>query len=295
MLVLTILFLTNAYAGLQFGAVVAGKGEVAVKKQISQYECSPVDLRSTIGPVRDQQDLGNCYAQTATDVLSQAIRQSQKGTLARMDSISVAQTTFRYKSSKNQKTLSDGGDVKDALDALIADGRICTEMSEFNTSAAKKSDIYKLDSKAMLEAIQEKCKKTLNGTYKVNSQFFADKDALIETLNRALNQGRLAGITYNPSFLLKSPNGAHASSIVGRKMINGECHYLLRNSWGLSCKPYNETYAKKCNAGYIWVDESSLKSHSSTVDYIPATQAQQDTWKSIQPTTYNTGPGNSAK
>jgi len=52
----------------------------------------------------------------------------------------------------------------------------------------------------------------------------------------------------------------HASVLVGKKEINGKCHYLLRNSWGDTCSYYK--WSCKYNAGHevigIWIEEEAF-------------------------------------
>jgi hypothetical protein len=50
----------------------------------------------------------------------------------------------------------------------------------------------------------------------------------------------------------------HLSSVVGsRKSAQGGCEFLVRNSYGKSCKPY----AWECTKGQVWVPESALTSN----------------------------------
>lgn len=72
-------------------------------------------------------------------------------------------------------------------------------------------------------------------------QVFGDPqeaDRAIQTLDEGLSKGKLVAIGYKPIKMLNlehdDPNVGHASTVLGRKMINGQCMYIVRNSWGNS-------------------------------------------------------------
>jgi hypothetical protein len=49
----------------------------------------------------------------------------------------------------------------------------------------------------------------------------------------------------------------HASAIIGReRQRDGKCYFLIQNSWGASCSPYNT--ANRCENGKVWVEENAL-------------------------------------
>lgn len=101
-----------------------------------------------------------------------------------------------------------------------------------------------------------------------------DKDAdkrLEKKLDEALGKGKMAGISYDPRFMLqKSGEGLHVSSVVARERgRDGQCYYKIRNSWGESCEPYNEQVKKGCRQGNLWVKSSDLIRNTVSVTYIP--------------------------
>lgn len=55
----------------------------------------------------------------------------------------------------------------------------------------------------------------------------------------------------------------HASAVVGRKSINGACHFLIQNSFGTDCKGE----PRECNGGRIWVPESELTRNTFRLIY----------------------------
>ncbi|MFL5785598.1 MAG: hypothetical protein ACJ76H_13360, partial [Bacteriovoracaceae bacterium] len=57
----------------------------------------------------------------------------------------------------------------------------------------------------------------------------------------------------------------HSSLIVGRKMIGGSCHSLVRNSWGTGWGAWNEDHLCICRDKRTreWVDQCNPRLHSS--------------------------------
>jgi hypothetical protein len=60
----------------------------------------------------------------------------------------------------------------------------------------------------------------------------------LQVLDEGLSKGKLVGIGYRPIKMLNleadDPNIGHASTVTGRKLVNGKCMYTVRNSWGNS-------------------------------------------------------------
>lgn len=95
------------------------------------------------------------------------------------------------------------------------------------------------------------------------------------TIDEALDAGAIAGIFYNPIFMVRAEVDdaqarvfSHASTVVGRKWNSEKksCEYLIRNSWGSTCDHYNNDV--KCEAGNIWVSEAQLEKATRGVQYI---------------------------
>lgn len=97
-------------------------------------------------------------------------------------------------------------------------------------------------------------------------------DSMLATLNKVLDHKRPIGIAYQVEKVLNEPkisSGAHASVISGRKMINGQCHYQIRNSWGPDCTRIamvnnvftrnHNIYSYECISGTFWVPEKDLR------------------------------------
>ncbi|MBI2520337.1 MAG: hypothetical protein HYV97_07960 [Bdellovibrio sp.] len=63
----------------------------------------------------------------------------------------------------------------------------------------------------------------------------------------------------------------HAVVVVGRKMLNGKCHFIIRNSWGAECGGYSEAQrrAGQCDAdrGEISVPADYLMRNTIDANY----------------------------
>lgn len=95
---------------------------------------------------------------------------------------------------------------------------------------------------------------------------------LLGRLNYALNNGRVVSIGYDANLIADFGNdeeiAGHASVIVGRNMIGGQCHYLLRNSWGASCEGYRPGFKERCQAGHLWISEAELIKATYSVTFL---------------------------
>lgn len=89
------------------------------------------------------------------------------------------------------------------------------------------------------------------------------------SINRALDQGKLIGIDYRAQNIFNGNygNGIHSSVIVGSRKNNGQCEYLVRNSWGKNCslkKQPGQSCHQNCksgtckNSGHFWISETRL-------------------------------------
>lgn len=89
-----------------------------------------------------------------------------------------------------------------------------------------------------------------------------DKSSLIYKLDRALEKGKVVGLEYKSKVVTGVggffDQGGHASSIVGRKVIDNKCHYLVRNSWGDSCHYKDDVICDK-STGSFWVTRDIMK------------------------------------
>ncbi len=104
----------------------------------------------------------------------------------------------------------------------------------------------------------------------------SSRQRLINRLNKQLDNKNPVGIAYYAGFFdsataPKSGADRHMSLVVGRKWDKktNSCEYLIRNSWGTRCTGYKNSILKdKCEAGNVWVDETTLKTYLYGVTFL---------------------------
>ncbi|MGE9743964.1 hypothetical protein [Bdellovibrio bacteriovorus] len=99
---------------------------------------------------------------------------------------------------------------------------------------------------------------------------FDPEQTLLAKLNRQLNQNKVVGFEYNAKYVTGVGGifgGWHASSVVGRKVINNKCHYLVRNSWGTTCS-YKPGIICDKETGSYWVDSKTFKRMTSKLVWV---------------------------
>lgn len=94
----------------------------------------------------------------------------------------------------------------------------------------------------------------------------------LRQLGGALEAGKPVGLEYDVGpFLLKNDGlSAHASVILARRWVNGQCQYKLRNSWGQSCGSYSNEVANRCNPdeGAFWATSEELLENGMNFNFI---------------------------
>lgn len=103
-----------------------------------------------------------------------------------------------------------------------------------------------------------------------------DARFLMKLIHKQLDNENVVSISYDSGFLRPLGPGVgnmlHASTVVGRQKIGGECNVIIRNSWGGCKNEKNEyLYSKKvtqCKDGYIWIPEQELLNHLQDVTYL---------------------------
>jgi hypothetical protein len=86
--------------------------------------CSAVDLREEMGPIRNQGDMGWCYANAAADLLSFKLRKELHG-----QQVSAAYTALTYLRTLSYLPTTDGGYVSAAILMAEKNG-LCTRALE---------------------------------------------------------------------------------------------------------------------------------------------------------------------
>lgn len=68
-------------------------------------------------------------------------------------------------------------------------------------------------------------------------------------IDSSLKSGRPLGVSIPVGEFTnsKNKNSEHALTIIGKKKIDGQCFYTVRNSWGIGCALYKDKYRINCN------------------------------------------------
>ncbi|MFA6237486.1 MAG: hypothetical protein WC635_09190 [Bacteriovorax sp.] len=112
-----------------------------------------------------------------------------------------------------------------------------------------------------------------------------DKETLLKNMDEILNKGEIVGLAFQYEKMTESKNdnrreGGHAAVVVGRRQNseNGDCEYLIRNSWGKDCTDEERTgftCDKKCDksgcrySGHLWVSQRRIKNSIKGITYLP--------------------------
>jgi hypothetical protein len=86
-----------------------------------------------------------------------------------------------------------------------------------------------------------------------------------------LMQKTYRGLTFQDNELVKRPDcDYHSVLLVGKKMINNKCHYLLKNTWSEDAK-YDWEVKRDLNnkTQGIWVDEEAITENIHTLVWLP--------------------------
>ncbi len=112
------------------------------------------------------------------------------------------------------------------------------------------------------------------GNFTPLSASISDRERLYGDIDAQLTRGNVVEISYGSGLLYNLKNNrddsGHASLLVGKRynQANGQCEYLLRNSWGRSCGQYDPVIRPNCQDGTVWVPKSALMRGTGSVTYI---------------------------
>lgn len=91
--------------------------------------------------------------------------------------------------------------------------------------------------------------------------------AVLNRLNRLLDGGQPFSITYQTrDFSIFDV--AHVSSITARRWHQGQCQYLVRNSWGEDCISYKAGIECDRARGSFWISDGDLIQKVSKINYL---------------------------
>lgn len=223
------------------------------------YKQAPSDrseapIENRIGPIKNQK-VGWCFAYAAADMLSEASGYNISGA-------HVAKNYYNKRRFAWFKDKKESGVVSDALE-LNLETPLCDE-DHFSSNELSNLDL----------AEKRNCTQPVTSLnhFKVKSfkaSGYYDGSTLFADLDEILTEGRIAGIHYDSSQLYKDRkftgyekvNADHASTIVARYFDREDraCRYIIRNTFGKTCKKINTTKTK-CVDGYYSVKEEQLNS-----------------------------------
>jgi hypothetical protein len=136
--------------------------------------------------------------------------------------------------------------------------------------------VDKLGRTELLNMLSDKaCKPRLNiaglKTQSHSAIFESGRNQLFDEIDKQFSKKNIVAIAYNANSLYDKDTksfGFHESVLVGRRynQKNGECEYLVRNSWGRGCSSYDSYF--DCEQGNIWVPKSVLVKGLRNVEYV---------------------------
>lgn len=160
--------------------------------------------------------------------------------------------------------------------------------SEFSGLISKLSDKSVTNFDRVSALIQRSCKNPVQvgnlppvqRVRRTNNDNTDNSEAFISAIETQLQNGNIVALEYFQDFLedaslppiQRSESGrplggsAHVSTIVGRKCVNGEEKFLIRNSFGSGCEIYDQSL--ECEHGNIWVSRELLLRMSSRISYL---------------------------
>lgn len=179
---------------------------------------------------------------------------------------SLSQLLDRIEKSGSFLVDYDRFKIKDALDQPTLESAVI-KLSEVVCENRKIPLVEKLLFEKMISYQNGKDEYYSSNTKSV----VTNRDVLLK-VDEVIDNNRPLGIVYNVENVLNYPkisSGSHASVISGRKLINNECYYQIRNSWGPDCqriafvdgtlKQNHDIYKYNCEHGTYWVPRKDLK------------------------------------
>jgi C1A family cysteine protease len=256
-------------------------------KREEKASCTPVDLRKELGPVRDQQSAGLCYAFATSDLIAFKTHQS----VSYFDL--ALQTTQTWTNQINRVEDLDGGYPNILLQAAKLYGTCSTK--KFSDDENSYEDLKNEMSALINPDTPEKCSKrsTLIVTENMKDLFLAAAQTRQTSLKQIIDKaceprektlasmtiqsygevtamdGIIKGLSNGEPSVVSvagTPFGAHAMLMAGRKWNEKahQCQYILKNSWG-DCSTYGHRMMQnldksniQCAGGYLFINRETL-------------------------------------
>jgi hypothetical protein len=221
---------------------------------ITKAPSAPIEKK--LGPIRDQGQIGWCFAFAAADMMSGETNTYISAALVAKNYFTKSKIAWIWGGK-------EGGFIGSAID-LSLNKPMCEEKT-FPSKGQNVDSVKNVECQEPIITMENFKTKafTANGNPGGNSLF--------PEIDRILANGEIAGIHYNANkTFLGAKDGItnawanHASTIVARyfNKNDNKCRYIIRNTWGSTCMS-SVTLGTECKAGYYSVTEENLH-HSLT-------------------------------
>ena len=124
----------------------------------------------------------------------------------------------------------------------------------------------------ILAACESDRKKTKGRNIEIDSMstLFSSSLQILDKIDNLIDAGKPVGYGYNYDKLEGlGDGGAHMSSIVGRRFINGQCQYLVRNSWGKTACTKVVDEPDACSIkGHFWVNADDMVNSMRGISFV---------------------------
>jgi hypothetical protein len=123
------------------------------------------------------------------------------------------------------------------------------------------------------------CRNRYKVKNKYKAQFMGTNDLVTSEMilakaDEVLSKGDPLTMVYSSEMLLEGVNYKgtpnHASTIIGRKFnpTNGQCEYLIKNTWGSDSCETKSTKTIKCDQGNYWVPRTTLNNNTNYISWL---------------------------
>lgn len=266
-------------------ALLLVMSEQTLAKDSSEKDsCEPVNLSSGFGETRDQGDSGWCGSFVAADLLGFELG-------ARLSAASVGVNYYVHRSSAEAFLL----DTVYGPDMYVYGGAFLSSVFSVNLSqpVCPESEFPDSNVATALAELAEKIRKTragepepqfcvhpldlsslhlhMEGTdWRPNPSLslIHQRLSLQKPVAAIVDAEKLFDSQSPPSPLVVRTFGDHFVSVIGRKVIAGKCHLLVRNSYGSDCSGYEDDGISSCESGQLWIEQKHFEGALKNVLYL---------------------------